>query len=224
MNFNHLTWPKQMIEDLKTFDEIGDIIIFDNCSDYEPLLEWYSTRPCDIVYSDFNRGHCGPWDYGLISKINSEYYVVTDPDLGLSETPKDSLSVLKEKLETNIDFDRIGLSIVDFIDPIPNVPHFHWLNHIRHEFWDETKKENGLLKGHIIDTTFAMYHISRHKSGPSCATDYPYSVRHLPWSITEEQFNNLEKFNYEFFNYLKTANSSSSYKSFTNFQKKFQEK
>ena len=157
MNFNQLTWPKQMIEDLKTFDNVGEIFIFDNCSDYEPLLEWYSTKPCEIVYSDFNRGHCGPWDFGLINNLNSEYYVVTDPDMGLSETPKDCLNVLKDKLEFHKEFDRIGLSIIDFADPIKNVPHYNWLRHIYHEFWDEKKREDGLLKGHLVDTTFAMY-------------------------------------------------------------------
>ena len=221
MNFNLLTWPKQMIENLKKFEDVGDIIIFDNCSDYEPLLDWYETNPCEIVHSDFNRGHCGPWDFGLINKINSEYYVVTDPDMGLEETPIDSLNFLREKLSSHKEFDRIGLSIVDFIDPIPQVPHFGWLNHIRHEFYDETKKEDGLLKGHIVDTTFAMYHIDRHKSGPSCATDLPYSVRHLPWSITEDQLNNLKEYNYEFYNYLKTAHYSCSYKTYVNFDSRF---
>jgi GT2 family glycosyltransferase len=49
MNFNLLTWPNQMVEDIKKFDNVGDIIIFDNGSTYEPLLEWYSTKPCEII-------------------------------------------------------------------------------------------------------------------------------------------------------------------------------
>ena len=66
-----------------------------------------------------------------------------------------------------------------------------------------------------------MYHIDRHKSGPSCATDLPYSVRHLPWSITEDQLNNLKEYNYEFYNYLKTAHYSCSYKTYVNFDSRF---
>lgn len=210
-----------MVEYIKTFDNVGEIIIFDNCSTYQPLLDWYKTNPCEIVYSDFNRGHCGPWDFGLFNGRGFEYYIVTDPDMDLSITPKNCLTVLQEKLEKHKEFDRIGLSILDFKDPIPNVPHYDWLNHIYHEFWDQTKKEDGLLKGHIFDTTFGMYHIDRHKSGPSCSLDFPYSVRHLPWSITEDQLNDLEKYNYEYFNYLKTAHNSSSYKGFVNFEKRF---
>lgn len=224
MNYNLLTWPKDMVEKIKLFDDVGEIIIFDNCSNYEPLLDWYSTKPCEIIHSDFNRGHCGPWDFGLINKLGSEYYVVTDPDMGLDETPKDCLNVLKNKLEQHTEFDRIGLSIIDFKYPTPDVPHFDWLNHIYYEFWDETKREDGLLKAHIIDTTFGMYNINRHKSGPSCATDYPYSVKHLPWSITNEQLNDLKNYNYEFFNYLNTAHESSSYKSYVGFNKKFNNK
>lgn len=221
MNFNLLTWPKQMIENLKTFDDVGDIIIFDNCSDYEPLLDWYKTKPCEIVVSDFNRGHCGPWDFGLINKLNSEFYVVTDPDMGLDETPKDCLNFLHEKMLKYQEYDRIGLSIIDYANPTPNTPHYGWMKHIYHEFWDETMKEDGLLKKHLIDTTFGMYNINKNKSGSSCATDYPYCVKHLPWSITNEQLNDLKEYNYEFYNYLKTAHYSSSYKTYVNFEDRF---
>ena len=89
-NRNLLTYPKQMFEDLKSFNDIGDITIVDNDSTYEPLLEWYETKPCEIIKTS-NNGHLSPWLIDLPKKLTSEFYVVTDSDLDLSTTPKDSL-------------------------------------------------------------------------------------------------------------------------------------
>lgn len=223
-NYNLVTWPKRMIEVLKTWDNVGEIIIFDNCSTYEPLLEWYQSKPCEIIFSDYNRGHSGVWDRNIPWERNFTYYVVTDPDMGLDEVPKDALNVLIDKMEIHKEFDRIGLSILDFADPTPNVPHFYRMQHFYHEFWDPTKREDGLLKGHIIDTTFGMYHINRNKSGSSCSLDFPYSVRHLPWQITNDQLMDLENFNPEYFYYLTHAGYSSSYKRESGFENLYNSK
>lgn len=220
INFNLLTWPKKMVETLKTWDNIGDIIIFDNCSTYEPLLDWYKTNPCEIIYSEFNGGHSAPWDLSIPQLKNYEYYVVTDPDLGLENVPKDVLTVLYNKMNQYPQYDRIGISIIDFIDRTIGIPgyYYDWLDHMRQQFWDETKKEDGLLKGHLVDTTFAMYHIDRNKSGTSCCLDFPYSMRHLPWQITEDELKNLDVVNPEYFYYLKNAGYSSSYSRFSDFK------
>lgn len=225
-NYNLLTWPKKMVEIIKTWDNVGDIIIFDNCSTYKPLLDWYKTNPCEIIYSKHNLGHSGPWDAGIPQKKGYEYYVVTDPDLGLEDVPKDCLSVLLEKMQKYPQYDRIGISIIDFVDRTVGIPgyYYEWLDHIRQEFWNESGKEDGLLKFHLIDTTFALYNINRNKSGTSCALDFPYSMRHLPWQINLEDLKNLDKTNPEYFNYLKTAGDSSSYKRFSDFKTYFKNK
>ncbi len=49
-NFNLLTWPSKMLDVCKTFEDVGDLIIIDNNSTYEPLLVYpkrvfnFSTR------------------------------------------------------------------------------------------------------------------------------------------------------------------------------------
>ena len=78
-NRNLLTWTKSMVEKIKTYDNVGDVIIIDNKSTYEPLLEWYKTNPCEIVYCD-NLGHYGAWNSGIVNKLNCEYYVVSPSD------------------------------------------------------------------------------------------------------------------------------------------------
>ena len=47
-NRNLFTWPKAMVERIKEYDGVGEIIIVDNDSTYPPLLEWYATNPCRI--------------------------------------------------------------------------------------------------------------------------------------------------------------------------------
>jgi glycosyltransferase involved in cell wall biosynthesis len=218
INRNLLTWPSKMVEDLKTFENIGDIIIVDNESTYEPLLEWYKTKPCEVVFSPVNYGQSAPWNLDLHKERNFYFYVVSDPDMDLSETPKDCLVHLVDKMEKHLEFDRIGLGLSNHKVP-ESSPYHHWL-----KSWVERTTEpnsiiDGLLTKQPVDTTFCMYNINRHFSGPSCSTQAPYTARHIPWEITKDEIHNLKEQNYEFYYYLKNATASASYKSFISFDK-----
>ena len=106
-NRNLLSWPRMMVERIKTFKNVGDIIIVDNDSTYPPLLEWYDSAPCEIMRIE-NMGHSAPWDCGLVSKFTTPY-VVTDPDLGLNNVRIDVLDKLLEKLNSNPNLKKVGL-------------------------------------------------------------------------------------------------------------------
>lgn len=218
INRDLLTWPSKMVEDLKTFDNIGDIIIVDNQSTYEPLLEWYKTNPCEIIYSPVNYGQSVPWDLKLHHERSFNYYVVTDPDMDLSETPKDSLTYLVQKMEEHPEYDRIGLTLSNYDLPEDSPYHFH-VKTWQERSVPEDSIKNGLLTKQIFDTTFGMYNITRHFSGTSCCTQLPYGVKHIPWNITKDEIQNLKEKNYEFYYYLKNATSSASYKNFISFSK-----
>ena len=215
-NRNLLTYPKQMVEDLKTFENIGEIYIIDNGSTYEPLLEWYETKPCNIVKTG-NMGHHSPWVIGLTKTLDSDYYVVTDSDLDLSLTPKDSLNYLVDKLEKHTGYDKIGLSLSNWDVPI-NSPYHEFLKIWANTNWDINSVNDGLLVNQRVDTTFAIYHQKRNYLGHSCATYSPYSVKHIPWEFTHDILDNLKTQNYEYYHYLVNSNSSSSYKQFINFK------
>lgn len=215
-NMNLLEWPSKMVQDCKTFENVGDIIIVDNGSTYEPLLDWYKTKPCEIIYSK-NLGNLCPWILYIPQERNYEYYVVTDPDLDLSKTPSNCLIFLKEKMEKYNEFDYIGLSLSNYKQPINNPYHYH-LSTWGYHNWENSKLEDGLLLNQIVDTTFAMYKNTKHHRGKSCATNTPYSAEHLPWNITNEDLKNLKESNFEFYNYLLNAEGSCSYKKFVNFE------
>lgn len=218
-NMNLLEWPSKMVEQCKKFVDVGDIIIIDNDSTYEPLLEWYKTNPCEIIYSE-NLGNCAPWILDIPGKRGYDYYVVTDPDLNLSITPLDCLNYIKERLEKYNEFDYIGLSLSNYQQPHNNPYHFHlktWAYHA----WETSMIRDGLLLSQIVDTTFAMYKTGRYHRGNSCATNYPYSTEHLPWNITNEELKNLKNFNFEFYNYLLKAKGVCSYKNFVAFEQNY---
>lgn len=214
-NRNLVTYPKQMLQELLTFDNVGEILIVDNGSTYEPLLEWYETKPCEIIKT-INNGHLSPWMIDLPKKLNSKFYVVTDSDLDLSITPKDSLMYLKEKLEKHQEYTRIGLSLKNW-EVSENSPYHNFLKNWSITNWDVNSVNDGLLINQQIDTTFAIYDIDKNHRGSSCSTYLPYSVNHIPWEFTNEIINDMENKNYEYYYYLINSNSSSSYKGFINF-------
>jgi hypothetical protein len=220
-NRNLLEWPKKMVEVCKTFESVGDIIIIDNGSSYEPLLEWYRTLPCEIIYSE-NGGNISPWVLKIPEKYNFDYYVVTDPDLDLSETPKDCLLFLRERMERYEKYGYIGLSLSNFQQPINNPYHYH-LKTWAHHNWINSPLQDGLLLNQIVDTTFAIYKSNRNHRGESCATNYPYSAKHIPWNFTNDELNNIKNFNYEFYYYLMEAGESCSYKRFVGFENRIYE-
>ena len=215
-NRNLLTWTSEMVGLCKTFEEVGDIIIVDNDSTYEPLLEWYESKPCEIIKTT-NNGHLSPWIIGLPNKITSSYYVVSDCDLDLSITPKDVLLFLKEKLIKYPDYTRIGLSLENWDVPEKS-PYHEFLKKWSKINWDLNSVNDGLVVNQQFDTTFGLYDIKKNYRGNNCTSYLPYSTKHIPWEFTEEDISNLENVNYEYFYYLKNSNSSSSYKQFINFR------
>jgi hypothetical protein len=216
-NRDLFTWPKKMVEDLSKFDNIGDIIIVDNESTYEPLLEWYLTKPCEIFYSK-NLGEASPWKNKIPEKKDYNFYVVTDSDLDLSETPKDCLMYIFEKLKNHKEYSKIGLSLCNY-NVSDNSPYHHFLKMWAENKWNINDVEDGLLIKQDVDTTFALYDIKRHSAGPSCSTNFPYSAKHVPWEITWDVIRDMKNKNYEFYYYLKNAGYASSYKRFIDFDK-----
>lgn len=192
-NRNRLTWPRQMIVDIRRFG--GEPIILDNASTYAPLLDWYASAPCEVIRLDSNVGHMAPWitgqavfqavKRGLIS------YVVTDPDLDLSLLPNDTIQFLKHGYDL---FPWTNKSAVGLrIDNLPDhYPKKEWIIGIEQGYWN-TPLSHGFFNA-PTDTTFAYYEInprganfySAVRAGP------PYAAEHKPWyanpaTITDEE-------------------------------------
>jgi hypothetical protein len=208
-NRNLYTWVVEMVDKIKTYENVGDIIIIDNDSDYPPLLEWYETNPCTI-YKTQNFGHTAPWHVLSDLLKNSEYYVITDADMGLLETPSNTLLYLKENLDL-FGLNKIGLGLNWEIVKEDSLYYNHLQSYEKNR-WLNSNNINNIYIDIPIDTTFAM-----HKKGTGyfiggASTTYPYVARHYPWEFTKETYENNEEFKY----YIKNANGSSSYKTYLN--------
>ena len=204
-NRNFLTWPKAMVERIKEYDGVGEIIIVDNDSTYPPLLEWYATNPCRIEKLDTNVGMGAPWVSGVVKQLNGAPYVLTDPDLGLEETPDDTLLHLLDKLNT-LQLDKVGLGL-DWQIVEKKSPYYERLNLYEKSRWNNSPVKDGVYTEVQIDTTFALYNVDYYFIGGG-STTFPYVARHYPWEFSIEEARNSEEFMY----YMDNATSASSYK------------
>lgn len=194
-NRNWLTPLLGMIEYLKQLNT--DIIIIDNDSTYEPLLDFYASTDVTVMMLGENGGFEGPWAKEKIvigqqhlQKYGHPYYVASDPDLDLTLVPKDVLVVLAEGRERYPWGIKCGLSLEindlpeDYLDRdiVVTWESFYWTHRLDERYFDAPL-------GH----TFAMYdcrwpyHRAR-RCDPAVRTDRPYTARHLPWYFTK---NNL---------------------------------
>lgn len=209
-NRDLLTWPKAMLEKIKTLDSVGDIIILDNGSTYQPLIDWYNTNPCEIIRVD-NLGQTSPWSSGLVNKLGIPY-VVTDPDLGIDNLPKDTLTVLSDKLNQVPNLHKIGIKLEFEYIGIESLMYNHLQSYEKHR-WDNSRETSGVYTNIHIDTTFALYDVRYHFIGGGSLPE-PYMGKHYTWEFSDKQ--RLD--NKEFCYYIDHASSASSYKVYFDFK------
>jgi hypothetical protein len=194
-----------MVSCIEQYDDLHEIILVDNASTYKPLLQWYIETKHRVIRLGKNTGHRAPFTPEILSQISTDYFVVTDPDLGLSDVPKDVLTVMHKFLSTR-PVEKVGLSLEYRTVPMdsPYYKHVHAWEKSLHRTQAITV---GLRKA-PVDTTFAMYSKSKRtdyfKGG--VRMDRPYTARHYPWEVVVPD----DEFRY----YLDRANKSSSYNEF----------
>lgn len=205
-NRNLFTWVVEMVNKIKTYEGVGEIIIIDNGSDYPPLLEWYDTNPCTIHRTE-NIGHTAPWQ--ILGDVITNYdYVITDADMGLLDTPTDTLLYLKDNMDS-LGLDKIGLGL-DWGIVKEDSLYYNHLQSYEKNRWNSAHTNN--IYDIAIDTTFALYKKGTPYFVGGASTTYPYVARHYPWEFNQETYEKNEEFKY----YIKNANTSSSYKTYLN--------
>lgn len=179
-----------MVEYLVQIPEL-EVIILDNDSTYQPLLDWYGTLPCTIERLTANYGNFVLWSsptaivghekpnffekYGCVGS----QYILSDCDLDLSGVPRETLlSTLHEGLNRHTWAVKCGLSLR--IDDLPNT-----------ELAREAKKWEGnnwtliddLYIKAAVDTTFCLCTgVGEQNDFDRCIrVNSPYSARHIGW-------------------------------------------
>jgi hypothetical protein len=192
-NRNRFTYLKAMIDWFKP-DRMAEIIILDNDSTYEPLLDYYKTLDCQVVKLGKNLGHTALYSWNGHHNFKSKNFIYTDPDLLPTETcPKNIIPYLMYLKHEHFFSNKIGI-MLETTD-LPD--HYKY----KKDVLELTKHycHNRLKTCFIshVDTTFAMYDIDNvagkeHFLGNCLLTDRPYVMRHLPWyedsnNLSEEQ-------------------------------------
>lgn len=205
--FNRLTTTRKLCEQLAAMPCV-EVIIVDNDSTWEPLLDWYAECPYEVIRLRENLGHHAPWLSGAVEHDPSPFYCVTDCDLDLENIPSDLMSVLQRPLmwhETNIVKSGVSLRINDLPE---------WQSSVKN--WESRFWKRSIGHGYYVapvDTTLAMYRRDTlHATAMQVVRVFavrsaePYTARHVPWYLDAENLDDENK------NYFATANASNSWK------------
>ncbi len=196
-NFNRLSTTRKLYKDLVRLG-YNNIIILENMSTYQPLLDWYRSmldKPnLKIVLFSENFGHKSLWKSGFINEVKHYPYVVyTDSDLELNpNTPRNFIDILAG-LSKDFKFDKVGLAIK--ISDLPNnfmgktirqTESIYWIKTLQHRKYE-------LYQG-MIDTTFALF-------DPNVAFNYKalriagdFTCKHMPWYLDWENLSKEEQY------------------------------
>lgn len=191
ISFNRLTVLKKLIDRLI---ELGQerIIIVDNASTYEPLLQYYQEigKVFEVLHMPGNYGHrvlTYLWeDPDFVKKygLDLNNFIYTDNDVvPVDECPCDLVQKFNEVLAKYLTIEKVGLGLK--IDDLPDS--FDAKEHFierESKFWKEKihDQEIGIdLYPAAIDTTFACRRANTIPggTGESFRTGSPYMARHL---------------------------------------------
>lgn len=159
---------------------LDTIIIVDNNSSYEPLLDYLHATPHQVIRLADNLGPWAIWENRNVLKATAgRYYVVTDPDVVPDPgCPADALHRFHELLQRYPDYAKAGFGLR--IDDLPDTyQHKTAVLNWERQFWTR-EIEPGVFDA-PIDTTFALYRPSPVFSLRALRTGPPYVARHLPW-------------------------------------------
>lgn len=199
-NFNLLSWPQAMADRIARIPDTR-VIILDNASTYPPLLEYYERSPHEIIRLRTNRGHLAAWKTGLVGRLDSEFYAVTDPDLDLAGIPDDFLDVLRRGL-VQYNAIKCGLSL-EIRDLPEGFPLRQDVALWEGQYWAH-RAGAGFFHA-AVDTTFAVYKKGASGSSVQLRADRPYTARHLPWYVTPESIDDEYRY------YLRTTSRVSTW-------------
>jgi hypothetical protein len=198
ISFNQLFYLKQLIDFLKKC-RYSNIVIIDNNSTYEPLLDYFQTIESSVTLHRLNEnlGHLVFWkNKELFKKYSKGYYVVTDADIvPLKECSEDFVLHFKKILDRNLGITKVGFSLK--INDIPDAnlnkqKVIDWES----QFWKKQNKDSNFISK--IDTTFALYRpnykCDNNDFYNAIRTKIPYQAKHGGWYIDNNNLTNEQKF------------------------------
>ncbi len=171
------------------------IVVFDNASDYPPLLRYYDAPPEGVKVLRLEQNH-GPyvlWQQRVHEVLDTPY-VLTDSDIVPAEfCPSDLVGRLYETLQRYPDAGKVGPALR--IDNLPDgYADADTVRKWESQFWEHPVAPGVFAAP--IDTTFALYPAKAGFSIDDRALRLgrPYVVEHTPWYAQEGQISSEEQY------------------------------
>lgn len=191
----------EQVESLKSRD-YNNIVIIDNQSTYEPLLEWYKTSGVDVFHNDITENSCHAFrdliaiGHPKFKEIASDWYVFNDSDIiPIESVPNDFIEDLISFAKRH-NKSKVGMSIkIDDIDLSYDLN--AWVHSYESWYWTNPVIDGDIeLYPHPIDTTFAVHSPG---TSPSWSSDtlragVPYIVKHAPFYYDPNNLPEDEKY------------------------------
>lgn len=190
LNKNRLHPLKMLVDSLHSRN-YENIIIIDNKSTYEPLLEWYNETKVDVFTNNIVRDENGSFyllaleaKHPKFAPILNDYYVFTDSDVvPVEDTPDDFIDVMVEVSKEFPSMQKVGPNIkIDDFEPGSRNESIalyyekkHWETIIPHPKYE--------LYSAPIDTGFAVYAPGAKPTwaGNCIRMGGKYTARHMPF-------------------------------------------
>jgi glycosyltransferase involved in cell wall biosynthesis len=190
-SFNRLEPLKNLVKSLQDRN-YQNIVILDNKSTYQPLLDWYQECGVNVYYCRHNYGpgaldccrfHEQEFRDMYLHIIENEYHVYTDSDVVPVEDVPDNFIDIMVDMCKQYDIIKLGLCLK--IDDLPD--HFPLKSDVyNHEkiFFELGYIDDPRCKLYVapVDTTFAVNSPGL-LCGYQCTKTYRvgYFARHAPW-------------------------------------------
>lgn len=211
-SYNRLSALKQMIAFLEQ-KGYKNIIILDNQSTYQPLLDFYKVTTHKVIFLEKNFGHLALWESGLDRNFSDAFFVYTDPDVIPGEDcPSDFMKIFLRLRFKYPEYKKVGFGLKT--DDLPDAYLYkekvlEW----EKQFWEKQIEKD--VYSAQIDTTFALYAPGfKFSTGKefykALRTGGKYLARHLTWYTVMDLQTEEELF------YKKTASKSASWTHQTN--------
>jgi FkbM family methyltransferase len=189
IGYNLLTYIKQMVSQLEKYT--FDIIIVDNNSSFEPLLDYYSNDfKYTLLRQNINHGHTVVYQ-DFVQNLVGDVYLITDPDLKFnSNLPDNFIDVLLE-ISNYFKAERVGFALLIDSDQI-RTDLFSLGYSVKKweiQFWQKKLhypiNPSLELYDAYVDTTFCLINKKfipgSHIGVYSIRVAGDYSCLHLPW-------------------------------------------
>ena len=210
ISFNQLSYLKELVNGLLQYG-YKNIVILDNNSTYQPLLEYFKTLNSGVTLHklDKNLGHLAFWQsQKIFKKYSKGYYIVTDADVvPIQACPEDFVNTLRELLDKAYDRTKVGLSLK--LDDIPESnPNKKAILKWEARF-NKVISHPQAFKAEV-DTTFAIYRPNynyklKHFT-KAWRTKFPLQAMHGGWYLDINNLTEEQRF------YMQTANESASWR------------